>query len=124
MLFSEFVDARLGVLKDQAIAAIEPARIAGQRLGASVKDSPPRAASADDGREDVQCAIGLGGHARCDHHAIIKNTGAGAVLGRALELANVGEVWGSAGRDDARVKAQLSQPLVHTIKENQPLSGG
>ncbi|KAH2809287.1 hypothetical protein KXV85_005785, partial [Aspergillus fumigatus] len=91
VLFGKARDFGFGMLQDQAV----PVEAAGVR--------------------DVERAIVPGGDAGGDLHAVVVDVGAGPVLGRALQLADVLHVGRAAGRDHRRLepmRANAGQRLV------------
>ncbi len=97
VLLGKARDLRFRVLQDQAVALEPAAGVRGQRLGAGVEDAAVGAGAADDGGIDVERAVVPGGDAGRDLHAVVVDVGAGPVLGRALELAEILQVGRAAG---------------------------
>src|SRR5690606_10629681 len=59
----------------------------------------------------------LGGLATRDHHAVIEDVRAGAVLGGTDKLADIGQVRRTASRDDARRESERTQSCHRFVVE-------
>ena len=103
VLLGEGVNLGLWVFQDHAETIVQPARVGREGLGAGVENTALCCGAADDRGVDAEGAVvGRCSSAR-QHHAVVEDIGAGAVLGGAGELAHVDKIGCAAGRDDARL---------------------
>src|SRR5581483_9014575 len=91
VLLGEGGNLGLRILQDQPEAVVEPAGVGGQRLGAGVEDAALGGGTAHHGGVDGERAVLRLGCAAGQHHAVVEDVGAGAVLGGTGEAAEVGE---------------------------------
>src|SRR5690606_3897776 len=106
MLLGEIGNPRLRVLQDMPVAVQAATRIGCQCFRARVENAALPTGAAYYRRKDMERAIVLGRLAAIDHHAVIEDVRAGAVLGGADELADIGQVRRAAGRDDAWLETE------------------
>ena len=116
VLLRELGDARLGIFADQAVA-VEPAGIGGECLRPGIENATLGAGAADHGGIDMQRAILQLGGITGEHHAIIEDIRAGPVLGRAPDLAEIGEIGRPSSRDDRGIKTQSAHAFEGLVEE-------
>ena len=116
VLLGHVVDSRLGVFEDQP-EPVQTAGIRGECLRARIQNAAPVSAAADHAGEDLQRTIVNPGDAGSHHHPVIENTGAGTVLGGALEAPQIHKVGRAAGRNDLRNEAEVGKAFARGIEK-------